>query len=386
MKIQPYRLYLVLAVSLLLPLIPGSIQQISAAVNLVVASDDSLGYSRNLFKHWIDADGDGCNTRAEILIRDAIVKPKIGPKCKLSGGKWVSKYDGKTITNSSLLDVDHLVPLAEAWRSGASKWTPLQRQNFANDLENPEALAAVTLSSNRSKGDKDPSEWMPKEELCTYIKNWVTIKSKYLLTVDIKENQFIQLKWNTCFPLDAHSSIPTPKTPEVIVEDNSGETFTWVQIKVFPYEYIPGKNTQLQGFFEENIPGKSIIECFYNTKLSNKKFASSYPIFSDTNSIFCKVNEDTYFNFYTLAIEIYTNKVINPTKSEIVRVSVGTPNTATATPLPSPSASGSPAATNAPIVTPGAFCTPPGATGKSSSGVLYTCKTSVSDTRNRWRQ
>jgi hypothetical protein len=73
-----------------------------------------------------------CNFSA---FEEAIVKPKIGPKCKLTGGKWISAYDGKTITNASQLDVDHLVPLAEAWRSGAWKWTPVQRQTFANDLE-----------------------------------------------------------------------------------------------------------------------------------------------------------------------------------------------------------------------------------------------------------
>ena len=155
--------------------------------DLVTAPDRSTKYSRAQFKHWIDADKDGCNTRAEVLIEEAIIEPKIGPKCKLSGGQWLSLYDGKTITNATQLDVDHLVPLAEAWRSGAWKWTAIQRQAFANDLENSEVLIAVTLSTNRSKGDKDPALWLPVNEQCTYIKNWIEIKVKYSLTVDVKE-------------------------------------------------------------------------------------------------------------------------------------------------------------------------------------------------------
>jgi hypothetical protein len=109
---------------------------VSASTYELVAAEDKLsGYKRTAFKHWIDADRNGCNTRAEVLIEESIVKPKIGPKCKLTGGKWVNWIDGKTLTNSSQSDIDHLVPLAEAWRSGAWKWTPTQRQAFANDLD-----------------------------------------------------------------------------------------------------------------------------------------------------------------------------------------------------------------------------------------------------------
>ena len=82
-----------------------SIPASASTFQLVVTDDKTTGYNRSLFKHWIDADKDGCNTRAEVLIEEAVVKPKIGPKCKLSGGQWVSAYDGKTITNASLLDI-----------------------------------------------------------------------------------------------------------------------------------------------------------------------------------------------------------------------------------------------------------------------------------------
>ena len=170
----------------------------ASALQLVVTEDKGTGYKRSAFKHWIDVDRNGCNTRAEVLIEEAMEKPKIGPKCKLTGGKWLSAYDGKIITNASQLDVDHMVPLAEAWRSGAWKWTAVQRQAFANDLENSEALIAVSAATNRSKGDKDPSLWMPAKDQCAYIQNWISIKTKYSLTVDSLEAEAINSHLGTC--------------------------------------------------------------------------------------------------------------------------------------------------------------------------------------------
>jgi len=91
-----------------------------------------------------------------------------------------------------------MVPLAEAWRSGAWKWTAVQRQAFANDLENSEALIAVSAATNRSKGDKDPYLWMPAKDQCAYIQNWISIKTKYSLTVDSLEAEAINSHLGTC--------------------------------------------------------------------------------------------------------------------------------------------------------------------------------------------
>lgn len=163
-----------------------------------VAPDKESGYDRSLFKHWIDANKNGCDIRAEVLIAEAVVKPKVGKKCKLTGGKWLSAYDGKTLTDASKLDVDHLVPLAEAWRSGAWAWTAKQRQDYANDLSDSRALIAVTLTTNRSKSDRDISEWVPKLDTCNYIKNWVAIKVRYSLTYDVKEAAALASFLDTC--------------------------------------------------------------------------------------------------------------------------------------------------------------------------------------------
>lgn len=154
------------------------------------------GYDRSLFKHWIDADKNGCDTRQEVLIEEAIVKPKIGKKCVLSGGTWLSSYDNKTVKGSgSTLDVDHMVPLAEAWRSGAWQWTNAERQLFANDMMDSRVLIAVTASSNRSKSDRDLANWLPKaskEVVCDYVFAWIAVKMRYYLSVDPKESVVIE--------------------------------------------------------------------------------------------------------------------------------------------------------------------------------------------------
>jgi len=155
---------------------------------LVVAEEVLQGYSRDLFKHWIDADGDGCNTRFEVLIAESTVEVDIGPSCKLSGA-WLSLYDGATTTDPGRFDVDHLVPLQEAWQSGAHAWSADTRARYANDLSNPAALIAVSASSNRSKGARDPAEWLPPSARthCGYAWDWVLVKTVWSLTVDQAE-------------------------------------------------------------------------------------------------------------------------------------------------------------------------------------------------------
>lgn len=85
--------------------------------DLPIADESRDGYERDKFKHWADADGDGCNTRAEVLIDEAVVTPTLGPRCTISGGLWYSYYDDTDQANARSLDIDHMVPLAEAWAS-----------------------------------------------------------------------------------------------------------------------------------------------------------------------------------------------------------------------------------------------------------------------------
>jgi hypothetical protein len=150
---------------------------------------NSTSYNRDSFRHWIDADGDGCDAREEVLLAESKTKAKTGQGCALTSGKWISAYDNKPFTKASQLDIDHMVPLKEAWESGASDWTDAQREEFANDLDFGGSLIAVSASSNRSKGDKDPSQWIPSNRsyACTYGVSWAQVKIRWSLSIDSKE-------------------------------------------------------------------------------------------------------------------------------------------------------------------------------------------------------
>ena len=156
---------------------------------MTVSAEVRTGYDRDLFPLWIDADSDGCNTRYEVLIAEATTAPTVGSGCSLTGGRWYSYYDNAYWTAPADLDIDHMVPLAEAWDSGARSWTTARRQAYANDLGDPRPLVAVTDNVNQSKGDRDPAEWMPSyaSAQCRYINEWVADKTRWRLTVDTAE-------------------------------------------------------------------------------------------------------------------------------------------------------------------------------------------------------
>jgi hypothetical protein len=164
---------------------------------LVVAKAGSMrGYSREKFPHWRDT-GQNCNVRDNVLERDGTSVEHRG--CNVSGGRWYSTYDGKTFTNPDDVDVDHMVPLANAWRSGADDWTDEQRGDFANDLDRPQ-LVAVSAASNRSKGDQDPSQWKPprQEIWCTYALDWIAVKTHWKLTITTAEKSALSEMLGTC--------------------------------------------------------------------------------------------------------------------------------------------------------------------------------------------
>lgn len=151
------------------------------------------GYDRSLFPHWIDADGDGCNTRREVLIDEAVVPPSIGADCHLTGGQWLSLYDGVETTDAGTFDIDHVVALAEAWDSGASAWSLDRRTRFANDLDVEWSLIAVSANSNRSKSDQDPANWLPPSvsARCDYLAMWLAVKVRWSLSIDAAERTAI---------------------------------------------------------------------------------------------------------------------------------------------------------------------------------------------------
>ena len=146
------------------------------------------GYDRDLFEHWITVGG--CSTRESVLIRDSLFPAQVDPfGCRVVAGDWLSPYDGITWDNPADVDVDHVIPLKEAWDSGAWAWSASQRRAFANDLTDRRTLRAVTDNVNQSKGDKDPSNWMPplQSAWCSYLADWVAIKARWQLSMDESE-------------------------------------------------------------------------------------------------------------------------------------------------------------------------------------------------------
>lgn len=179
----------------------GTVAQAARQLDeLAVAKSSSMrGYSRDRFPHWRDT-GANCNVRDAVLRRDG---ERLGPVrlsgCNVVGGRWRSPYDGRTLTDPRTVDIDHVVPLANAWRSGADAWTDERRTGFANDLTRPQ-LKAVSLTSNRAKGDQDPAQWKPPSRAywCQYALDWIAVKSFWLLTVTTAEKGALEDMMGTC--------------------------------------------------------------------------------------------------------------------------------------------------------------------------------------------
>jgi len=170
----------------------------TAIGDLTVASEVRTGYSRDQFPHWVDADGDGCSTRNEVLIAEADDPVSVGSGCSLSGGRWFSYYDRVSWTNPSDVDIDHMVPLAEAWDSGARTWTTATRQAYANDLGDSRSLVGVTDHVNQAKGDQDVAEWLPQYDGCRYLREFVAVKLRWRLSVDAAEKQAMSSLASSC--------------------------------------------------------------------------------------------------------------------------------------------------------------------------------------------
>ncbi|WP_026118516.1 HNH endonuclease family protein [Nocardiopsis salina] len=154
--------------------------------------DDPPGYDRALFPHWDSGVEDNCTTRQVVLERDG-EDVESDQNCQPVSGSWSSPYDDEVLTDVQDVDIDHMVALKEAWRSGAHAWTTEERQSFANDLDTTQ-LWAVSASSNRAKGDADPADWMPPSEAvhCDYAASWIDVKHTWDLTVDPDEEQTLR--------------------------------------------------------------------------------------------------------------------------------------------------------------------------------------------------
>lgn len=185
-----------------LPTVPANAAKTVPAVRVLnalpVGKEARAGYDRDLFRHWSDLAGTGCDTREQVLIVERTAGTVRG--CSVVNGRWTSRYDGVVTDNPSSFDIDHVVPLAEAWDSGAWNWSASRRERFANDTGYAGSLIAVTASSNRSKGDRDPAEWLPERGRCAYAKTWIAVKYRWRLAVDATEKSALRRVLADCPP------------------------------------------------------------------------------------------------------------------------------------------------------------------------------------------
>jgi hypothetical protein len=160
-------------------------------VGLATADDRPVRYSRKEWRLWSDDDHDCQDARNEVLIAESEVAVtfKDRRRCKVASGRWTCRYTGKVVTDPRRLDIDHLVPLGNAARSGGQSWDAATKRRYANDLEYPEQLIAVIASANRAKGDRGPERWMPPDPTyrCTYLRDWFLVKTRWKLGVSSSE-------------------------------------------------------------------------------------------------------------------------------------------------------------------------------------------------------
>ena len=171
-------------------------------------------YDRRDWKQWTDADRDCQDARNEVLIAESrnAVAYRTDRKCRVAAGEWLAPYSNTIVTDPRRLDVDHMVPLGNAHDSGAWQWSANRREHYANYLDDPQHLIAVTASANRSKGARGPDQWKPEDRTywCQYAVDWITIKSTWELTVTEQEHTALVQMLDTC-----------AKRPELMVSRQS---------------------------------------------------------------------------------------------------------------------------------------------------------------------
>ena len=187
-------------------LVTHTVAGASTSVQLVLAvaevPDDLPAYNRGDWRHWVDEDRDCQDTRNEVLLMESLIEVtyRSNQQCRVASGRWFAPYSGTTVTVPGELDIDHMVPLANAHQSGSWQWSSEQKRLYANYLTDPNHLIAVTARANRSKGARGPDEWKPTDRAywCQYSVSWITIKNRWDLTATTEEFAALEEMLGTC--------------------------------------------------------------------------------------------------------------------------------------------------------------------------------------------
>lgn len=161
-------------------------QSMLAALAVKPLSARPYNRTRDFGAAWVDVDGNGCDTRNDILARD-LTATSVAADCRVLKGTLLDRYTGQKLSfvrgpRSADVPIDHIVPLHLAWQLGAASWPQGKRVTFAND---PLNLIATDRSSNSVKSDSGPDEWLPAATgyRCTYVIKFVRVARLYRLAV-----------------------------------------------------------------------------------------------------------------------------------------------------------------------------------------------------------
>lgn len=192
-----------------LPLKAAALEQLNS---LKVAPAENIKYDRKEWNHWVTLNGSSCwDVRDAVLQRDAVQgtqqyldknkQPSNAQNaCSVESAVWVDVYTGSKMTSAKDIDIDHMIPLKYAATHGGQSWSKEKKQQYANDMTYPGHLLAVKNSENRSKSDKGPSAWKPKDTSyhCTYAKDWIQVSTNYGLTIDAADVKALKGMLETC--------------------------------------------------------------------------------------------------------------------------------------------------------------------------------------------
>ena len=198
----------------------------------------------------------------EVLIEESLtpVTYEDSRECRVSTGKWTGLYTGEEFTDPGELDIDHMVPLANAHRSGGWAWNADQKSRYANDLSSEGHLIAVKASANRSKGSKGPEEWRPPDQgyWCQYAIDWITVKNTWELTANEAEAISLGEMLQTCEPtLSLTVQASTGQMPEEppAATETSQESYDSCEAADAAGELrVVGSSGDGRGFPQEKVP------------------------------------------------------------------------------------------------------------------------------------
>jgi hypothetical protein len=177
---------------------PEKVAEVAATINTNNFNPDAP-YNRGDWYHWSNYERSCWTVREEVLYRDAVKDESLtildsnkvrtsdkNEACYITGGTWIDPFTGEEFYNPEDLDIDHVIALGYANSGGGSEWDGDRKQDFANNLNYSKHLLAVSASANRSKSDKGPADWMPKNEEfhCEYVTIWTTIANNWGLNLN----------------------------------------------------------------------------------------------------------------------------------------------------------------------------------------------------------